>query len=225
MFDFGFSEMLVVGVIALVVLGPERLPTVARTAGEWVGKAQRFVAQVKSDIDRESSLAELKKIQEEARAVASDLKSTVEKAATQMEKDVKAVADEVETNAASIEKSVDDAVSQVSSEVNAARTASSEDIASVYGWGTPENRQLGPDPLAHVVRSRDEDLQEALPQRALRRRARGRNRTPAPRTRHARSAVGRRRRQLPAACARTRSNRPRHLPLSGREDVEPTPTT
>ena len=53
MFDFGFSEMLVIGVIALVVLGPERLPVVARTAGEWVGKAQRFVAQVKSDIDRE----------------------------------------------------------------------------------------------------------------------------------------------------------------------------
>ena len=45
MFDFGFSEMLVIGVIALVVLGPERLPVVARTAGEWVGKAQRFVAR------------------------------------------------------------------------------------------------------------------------------------------------------------------------------------
>ena len=58
MFDFGFSEMLVIGVIALVVLGPERLPVVARTAGEWVGKAQRFVAQVKSDIDRETELSE-----------------------------------------------------------------------------------------------------------------------------------------------------------------------
>ena len=63
-----------------------------------------------------------------------------------MEKDVKAVADEVETNAASIEKSVDDAVSQVSSEVNAARTASSEDIASVYGWGTPETVNSAPTP-------------------------------------------------------------------------------
>lgn len=52
MFDFGFSEMIIVGVVALVVLGPERLPVVARTAGEWIGKAQRFVAQVKSDIDR-----------------------------------------------------------------------------------------------------------------------------------------------------------------------------
>ena len=54
MLDFGFSEMLLVGIVALVVLGPERLPVVAKTAGEWVGKAQRFVAQVKSDIDRET---------------------------------------------------------------------------------------------------------------------------------------------------------------------------
>ena len=72
MFDFGFSEMLVIGVIALVVLGPERLPVVARTAGEWVGKAQRFVAQVKSDIDRETELSELKRIQDEAKALADD---------------------------------------------------------------------------------------------------------------------------------------------------------
>ena len=79
MFDFGFSEMIIVGVVALVVLGPERLPVVARTAGEWIGKAQRFVAQVKSDIDRETELSELKKIQDEAKALANDVKSTVEK--------------------------------------------------------------------------------------------------------------------------------------------------
>lgn len=92
MFDFGFSEMLIIGVVALVVLGPERLPTVARTAGEWVGKAQRFVAQVKSDIDREASLSELKKIQDEAKAIANDMKSSVEAAASDIEKDVNAVA-------------------------------------------------------------------------------------------------------------------------------------
>ena len=52
MFDFGFSELMVIGAVALVVLGPERLPMVARTAGEWLGKAQRLVQQVKSDIER-----------------------------------------------------------------------------------------------------------------------------------------------------------------------------
>ena len=46
MFDFGFSELVVIGAVALVVLGPEKLPVVARTAGEWIGKAQRMVAQV-----------------------------------------------------------------------------------------------------------------------------------------------------------------------------------
>ena len=48
MFDFGFSELVMIGIVALVVLGPERLPVVARTAGQWLGKAQRMVQQVKS---------------------------------------------------------------------------------------------------------------------------------------------------------------------------------
>ena len=94
MFDFGFSEMLIIGTIALVVLGPERLPMVARTAGEWIGKAQRFVAQVKSDIDRETELSELKRIQDEAKALADDVKSTVEKSAAEIEKDVQSAADD-----------------------------------------------------------------------------------------------------------------------------------
>ena len=94
MFDFGFSEMIIVGVVALVVLGPERLPVVARTAGEWIGKAQRFVAQVKSDIDRETELSELKKIQDEAKALANDVKSTVEKTAGEIETNVSSVAGE-----------------------------------------------------------------------------------------------------------------------------------
>ena len=69
-----------IGAVALVVLGPERLPKVARTVGEWVGKAQRYVAQVKSDISREMELAELKKLQEQARDAAQSIKSSVENA-------------------------------------------------------------------------------------------------------------------------------------------------
>lgn len=89
MFDFSFGELAVIGAVALVVLGPERLPRVARTAGEWIGKAQRYVSQVKSDINREMELAELKKLQEEARKAAqsvqsgfSDLQSEMNRAAT-----------------------------------------------------------------------------------------------------------------------------------------------
>lgn len=127
MFDFGFSEMLVIGVIALVVLGPERLPVVARTAGEWVGKAQRFVAQVKSDIDRETELSELKRIQDEAKALADDVKSTVEKSAAQIESDVKSAAGEAKAVA---EKTQDNL-----KEIEETTVMSNDEISDFYGWG------------------------------------------------------------------------------------------
>jgi sec-independent protein translocase protein TatB len=62
MFDIGFSELLVIGVVALVVIGPERLPKVARTVGLLLGRAQRYVSDVKSEIHREIELDELKKL-------------------------------------------------------------------------------------------------------------------------------------------------------------------
>jgi sec-independent protein translocase protein TatB len=61
MFDIGFWELAIIGVVALLVIGPERLPRVARTAGLWMGRARRFVSTVKADIDREIAADELKK--------------------------------------------------------------------------------------------------------------------------------------------------------------------
>lgn len=61
MFDIGFGELVMIGVVALVVVGPDKLPGVARTAGMWVGRARRFVTQVKADIDRELKQEELRK--------------------------------------------------------------------------------------------------------------------------------------------------------------------
>jgi sec-independent protein translocase protein TatB len=61
MFDIGFSELLLIGVIALLVIGPERLPKVARTAGMWVGRARRFVNSVRRDIEQEINAEEIKK--------------------------------------------------------------------------------------------------------------------------------------------------------------------
>jgi sec-independent protein translocase protein TatB len=63
MFDIGFSELMVIGIVALIVIGPERLPKVARTLGHLLGRAQRYVNDVKSDINREIQLDELKKLQ------------------------------------------------------------------------------------------------------------------------------------------------------------------
>ncbi|MBP3438153.1 MAG: twin-arginine translocase subunit TatB [Sutterella sp.] len=138
MFDFGFSEMLVIGTIALVVLGPERLPAVARTAGEWIGKAQRFVAQVKSDIDRETELSELKRIQEEAKALADDVKSTVEKSAAEIEKNVQSAADDAQKAADEAGQALKEAEETATSGTQSA-VASNDEISNFYGWGdTPE---------------------------------------------------------------------------------------
>ena len=79
MFDIGFSELIVIALVALIVIGPERLPKVARTLGHLLGRMQRYVNDVKSDISREMELDELRKLQ-----------STVEEAARSIEQSVHA---------------------------------------------------------------------------------------------------------------------------------------
>ncbi|SVA16224.1 uncharacterized protein METZ01_LOCUS69078, partial [marine metagenome] len=77
-FDVGFWELAIIAVIALLVIGPERLPKAARTAGLWVGRARRMVTDVKADIDREireGDLAELKKAGEELKKTQSAVES------------------------------------------------------------------------------------------------------------------------------------------------------
>jgi Tat protein translocase TatB subunit len=74
MFEFAFSKMVLVGLVALVVLGPERLPTVARQAGLWLGKMRRYVDDVKADFNRQAELDELKKIGAEVTSAAQSLK-------------------------------------------------------------------------------------------------------------------------------------------------------
>lgn len=77
MFDVGFSELVVIGVVALVVIGPERLPKVARTAGLLLGRLQRYVNDVKADINREMQLDELKKMQEQMTEQVRSMESSV----------------------------------------------------------------------------------------------------------------------------------------------------
>jgi sec-independent protein translocase protein TatB len=77
MFDVGFSELVVIGLVALVVIGPERLPRVARTLGHLAGRLQRYVADVKADINREIELDELRKMRDQMQKAASDIESSV----------------------------------------------------------------------------------------------------------------------------------------------------
>ncbi len=78
MFDIGFSELLVIGVVALIVIGPQKLPRVARTVGHLAGRLQRYVSDVKADINREIELDELRKMRDSMEKAASDMQSTVD---------------------------------------------------------------------------------------------------------------------------------------------------
>ena len=79
MFDIGFSELMVIGIVALLVIGPEKLPKVARALGHLLGRAQRYVNDVKSDINREMQLDELKKLQTQVTDSARSLEDSVRK--------------------------------------------------------------------------------------------------------------------------------------------------
>lgn len=95
MFDIGFSELALIAVVALVVLGPERLPRVARTAGHLLGRFQRYVTQVKADINREMDLADLKKMQAEVEAAAQGIQSTVTASFGETQKELASAGDEI----------------------------------------------------------------------------------------------------------------------------------
>ncbi len=91
MFDVGISEIALIGVVALVVLGPERLPKVARTAGHLFGRLQRYVANVKADINREMEFSELAKMKEEVASAAKSFEQTVQAHANAVESETRAV--------------------------------------------------------------------------------------------------------------------------------------
>ena len=101
MFDVGISEIAVIGVVALVVLGPERLPKVARTAGHMFGRLQRYVANVKADINREMEMSDLSKVKEEVQSAVKSFEQTVHEHANA-----------VNAEAAAIEKSAAGTVAQ-----------------------------------------------------------------------------------------------------------------
>jgi sec-independent protein translocase protein TatB len=90
-FDIAFSEIVVIGVVALVVIGPERLPKVARTLGHMFGRLQRYVNDVKADISREMELDELRKLKNEVQSAARDLETSMTAATREMESGVRSV--------------------------------------------------------------------------------------------------------------------------------------
>lgn len=91
MFDMSFSEIAVIGAVALVVLGPERLPKVARTAGHLFGRLQRYVNTVKADISREMETSELSRLKQDVQDAARSFEQTVQQHANSVETEAKAI--------------------------------------------------------------------------------------------------------------------------------------
>ena len=87
MLDLGLSKMALIGAVALIVIGPEKLPRVARTVGTLLGKAQRYVADVKAEVNRSMDLEELKKMKDTVESAARDVEQSVQTTATDFEKD------------------------------------------------------------------------------------------------------------------------------------------
>ena len=87
MIDLGVSKIALIGAVALIVIGPEKLPKMARTLGALVGKAQRYVSDVKAEVNRSMDLEELKKMKETVESAARDVETTVHTASTDFEKD------------------------------------------------------------------------------------------------------------------------------------------
>lgn len=119
MFDIAFSEMLIIAVVALIVLGPERLPKVARTAGHLLGRMQRYVNDVKSDINREMQLDELKKLQAQVAESARSLETSISTEMNAAESSFREVAEAPKVAVAEIES----AVAEVKSDVAATSVA------------------------------------------------------------------------------------------------------
>jgi len=123
MFDIGFSEIVVIAVVALIVIGPERLPKVARTLGHMFGRLQRYVNEVKADISREMELEELRKLQTQVQGAARDFEQSMTQAAR-----------DVETGVRSVEAQLNDAEATAQATSSAASEAavprSSADVAA-----------------------------------------------------------------------------------------------
>jgi sec-independent protein translocase protein TatB len=96
MFDIGFSELMVIAVVALIVIGPERLPKVARTVGLLFGRMQRYVNDVKADINREMALDELRKLQANIQDTANSLEQSMKQEVGAVESDLNKIASDTQ---------------------------------------------------------------------------------------------------------------------------------
>ncbi len=104
MFDMGFTEMMLIGIVALIVIGPERLPGVARTAGKYFGRLKRFMTSVKADVEQELRADELRQILADQQRELDTIKDSMNVAGKAFEKEVDDVSAAAESPAESLDE-------------------------------------------------------------------------------------------------------------------------
>lgn len=133
MFDMGFTEMMLIGIVALIVIGPERLPGVARTAGKYFGRLKRFVTSVKADVEQELRADELREILAKQQRELNSLRDTISDAGRELENEAGAIGKAGETLA----QSLDDAAVAAEGQADDTAAAGEPRAADVPGDEDP----------------------------------------------------------------------------------------
>jgi sec-independent protein translocase protein TatB len=115
-FDIAFSELVIIAIVALIVIGPEKLPKVARTLGALTGRMQKYMAQIKEEVNRESRFAELQKLQDEIRSAGSAAQQSLQSGINTIEQDLQIT--QVDNNIAATENKTIESISNPESTPN-----------------------------------------------------------------------------------------------------------
>ncbi len=150
MFDIGFLEMMTIGIVALLVIGPERLPEVAAKVGRYVGKAQRFVRGVRSDISRELESGDLKKL-------IGDQKDQID----ELRKMVHTATKDIETSTSGALKDAQSSVGELKSELNSSLSESGSDASASVAKNTEPEQLNSPDDTSAANITSSEDASDA----------------------------------------------------------------
>lgn len=150
MLDIAFSELLVIGVVALVVIGPEKLPKVAKTAGILLGRAQRYVNDIKTDLNRQIQFEELKALQAQMAEQARDLENTVKKQMLETEAALTQSAASLKLTVEEAGKEIDSAGKRLAAEVETSVQAAGESAEAVEAVAPTGSDSESPAQLASV---------------------------------------------------------------------------
>ena len=150
MFDIGFTELLLIGIVALIVIGPERLPAVARQAGQWVSKVQRFVRGVKTDLASELESGDLKKLIGDQREQINELKTMVSSAKQDFESSTREVVQGAKKRLNDMETSVQESAADVQGVAEADATTAGDASSVNNDKATASNADTSTQPASDL---------------------------------------------------------------------------